>query len=320
MKYGAAASKLALSFLVAVPLSACVLGDPDDLEDYGDVDDLDLEEEIGETTQEVLSSNGMSINGMSINGMSINGMSINGMSINGMSINGMSINGTQLTGVKSSGTAISGTGFVGTRMTGTLTSGASVSLRIDSASLLPAPNNDVWAYGVSYQLTGSTTWSPMCGSSTTLAIPLAGTWNMGSGVYGGGSWTSSTTKFSFGCRGAALAKCVELGYKPWKTVNGISLRNYHQACTRLIRADYCGDGKSWTANGTPINIYDRLNIQTDAALYPTDAEWTPAGARCINLARSFVVQNTKPACYQTLAGSCGNFANTSSLIISEYKP
>jgi hypothetical protein len=262
----------------------------------------------------------MSINGMSINGMSINGMSINGMSINGMSINGMSINGSQLSGVKSNGQAISGAGFVGARMTGTLTSGASVALRVDSAQALAAPSTDVWAYGVSYQLAGTTTWSPMCGSSTTLAIPLSGTWNLGSGVVGGGSWTASSTRFTFGCRGAALAKCVELGYRPWKSVNGVSLRNYHQACTRLIRADYCGNGKSWTANGTAINVYDRLNIQTDAANYPTDAEWTPAGARCINLARSFITQKTKPTCYQTLAGKCGNFTSASTLLINEYRP
>jgi ADYC domain len=318
MNHGAVASKLALSFLVTLPLSACVLGDPEDIDDSGEYDDFDLDEAIGETTQEVLTSNGMSINGMSINGMSINGMSINGMSINGMSINGMSINGSQLSGVKSNGTAISGTGFVGASMTGTLTSGGAVSLRVDSAQLLPAPNNDVWAYGMSYQLAGTTTWSPMCGSSATLAVPLSGTWNLGSGVVGGGSWTNSSTKFTFGCRGAALAKCVELGYKPWKIVNGVSLRNHHQACVRMIRADYCGDGKPWTQDGTPINIYDSLNIQTDAAEFKLDAEWVPAGARCIYKLRDFQVN--KPSCemMKKLEG-CGTFKN-GALLINEYKP
>ena len=318
MSLGAVASKLALSFLVAVPLSACVLGDPDDLDDSGEYGDLDLDEEIGETTQEVLTSNGMSINGMSINGMSINGMSINGMSINGMSINGMSINGSQLTGVKSNGQAISGAGFVGASLTGTLTSGGTVSLRVDSAQTLAAPNNDVWAYGVSYQLAGSSTWSPMCATSATLAIPLSGTWNLGSGVVGGGSWSASSTSFTFGCRGASLAKCVELGYKPWKTVNGVLLRNHHQSCVRMLRADYCGDGKSWTQDGTPINVYDSLNIQTDAAEYKLDAEWTPTGARCIWKLRDF--QTNKPTCEQMkkLEG-CGTF-KAGALLIDEYKP
>jgi len=48
------------------------------------------------------------------------------------------------------------------------------------------------------------------------------------------------------------------GYKPWKVVNGQSLWAYHQACTRMMRADYCGDGRPHTREGTPIYIDDRL--------------------------------------------------------------
>ena len=269
-------------------------------------------------SQEVLTSNGMSLNGMSLNGMSLNGMSLNGMSLNGMSINGMSLNGSQMTGVKSNGTAVSGAGLVGAKMAGTLSSGGTVSVRVDSAQTLPAPHTDVWAYGVSYQLAGSTTWSPMCGSSGTLALALSGTWNLGSGVVGGGSWSASATSFTFGCRGAALAKCVELGYKPWKIVNGVLLRNHHQSCVRMLRADYCGDGKSWTQDGTPINVYDSLNIQTDAAEYKLDAEWVPTGARCIWKLRDF--QLNKPTCetLKKLEG-CGTF-KSGALLINEYKP
>ena len=133
MKLGAVAGKLAVSFLVAVPLSACVLGDPDDLDDSDEYDDLDLEEEIGETTQEVLTANGMSLNGMSLNGMSLNGMSLNGMSLNGMSLNGMSLNGSQLSGVKSNGTADLGRRLRRCEDDRQLASGGTVSLRVDSA-------------------------------------------------------------------------------------------------------------------------------------------------------------------------------------------
>ena len=146
-----------------------------------------------------------------------------------------------------------------------------------------------------------------------------GTWNYAQGVTGGGSYTASTTSFTFGCRGTAIAKCVELGYKPWKTVGTTLLRNHHVACTRMIRADYCGDGKSWTVDGTPINVYDNLGIQTDAATYPTDAEWLTTGARCINLARSFINGAKKPTCYTAKAGQCGTF-NNGALVIDEYKP
>ena len=38
----------------------------------------------------------------------------------------------------------------------------------------------------------------------------------------------------------------------------MSLASYHQACTRMARADYCGDGTSHTQDGTWIEYYDKL--------------------------------------------------------------
>ncbi len=110
---------------------------------------------------------------------------------------------------------------------------------------------------------------------------------------------------------------MELGYKPWKTVGGTLLRNHHQACTRMIGADYCGDGKPWTANGTPINVFDSKGIQTDAASWHTDAEWVPSGARCLDTGRLF--QSGQPQCYQKLRDvhSCGTFQN-GALLVNEY--
>jgi hypothetical protein len=312
---------LSLSVMSSLALSGCVLDEQVEIDDS--VDD------VGEISQEVLASNGMSLNGMSLNGMSLNGMSLNGMSLNGMSLNGMSLNGmslngmslngAQLTGKNASGVTLSGAQLVGARMKGTLSSGGTLDLRIDSATTLPAPNTDVWAYTVRYAVAGGT-WTSLCGDSggvPVLAVALTGTWNYGSGVSGGGSWTSSATAFTFGCRGTALAKCVELGYKPWKTVGGVSLRNHHQACTRLIRADYCGDGKSWTANGTQINIYDGLGIQTDAAAWSIDAEWAPTGAMCFDKLRDF--QAGKPTCWDLKSGSCKGTFSGGTLLIDEYK-
>jgi hypothetical protein len=311
--------------LASLVLSGCVLGEPDDDE----IDDS-AAEDVGEVTQEVMakngmslngmSLNGMSLNGMSLNGMSLNGMSLNGMSLNGMSLNGMSLNGTQLTGLKSNGQVVSGSALVGTRMKGTLSSGGTLDLRVDSAATLPAPNSDVWAYTVRYALAGGT-WSPLCGESggvPVLAVPLTGTWNYAAGVAGGGSWTNTTTSFTFGCRGTALAKCVEFGYKPWKTVGGVSLRNHHQACTRMIRADYCGDGTPWTQDGTQINIYDNLGIQGDASTtWSIDAQWTPSGAVCFDKLRDF--QLGKPTCWDLKAGACLSTFSGGALLIDEYK-
>jgi hypothetical protein len=298
--------------------------------DFDDEAGADDGEEIGESAHEVISQNGMSLNGMSLNGMSLNGMSLNGMNLNGMNLNGMNLNGmnlngmnlngSQLQGVQSNGQPISGLGLVGTTMGGTLSNGGSLALRIDSAATLPAPNSDVWAYGVSYALAGGS-WAPLCGTSSgvnVLAVPVAGTWNYGSGVTGGGAWSASSGSFTFACRGTAIAKCVELGYKPWRTVGGVLLRDHHQACTRMIRADYCGNGQSWTVDGTTINVYDNLGIQVDASTaLKVDAEWITTGARCINEVRDF--WTGKPDCHSAKKGpGCGNFTK-GALIVDEYK-
>ena len=54
--------------------------------------------------------------------------------------------------------------------------------------------------------------------------------------------------------GGAIAKCVLWGYRPWATYNGTPLAQYHQACTRMVRADYCGTGTSYTVTGNRISV------------------------------------------------------------------
>jgi hypothetical protein len=273
-----------------------------------------------------MSLNGMSLNGMSINGMSLNGMSLNGMSLNGMSINGMSINGTRLDGVASNGQSLTGTALVGARLNGIVSSGAALPMRIDAATTLPAPNADVWAYAVSYT-PGDGTWTPLCGTSAgepVLAVPLAGTWNYEVGA-AGGSWTASNDSFTFACRGTALTKCVELGYKPWQTAGGVSLRDHHQACTRMLRADYCGNGQPGTLNGWKVNLYDQIGLQGDTesgAEWVFEARWTASGAICVDEYRALelVVSGDLPTCaLDKIRTDCsaGGFAS-GTLIRSEY--
>jgi len=140
---------------------------------------------------------------------------------------------------------------------------------------------------VSYRSAG--TWNPPCGvepdGSPVAAVALAGTWDYSQDTPTGGSWSPSASAFTFGCRHTALAKCVEMGYKPWASFNGKSLQKYHQACTRLIRADYCGNGRPWTLNGRLINLYDGIGLQGDTEGWLFEAEWTDKGARCISTKR-----------------------------------
>ena len=260
-----------------------------------------------------MSLNGMSLNGMSLNGMSLNGMSLNGMSLNGMSLNGMSLNGSQLGGVSSDGQPVTGAALVGAQMNGTLSNGDTLALRVDSATALTGANSDVWAYAVSYAQAGGS-WAPLCGTvgdAPVSAIPLNGTWSYEAGVAGGGAWTDSPTAFTFGCRGTALAKCVELGYKPWQTVGGVSMREHHQACTRMIRADYCGNGTPGTINGWQINLWDDVGIQADtegALQWVFEGEWTASGATCVDEYRALelVVSGDVPTCaLEKITSDCG---------------
>ena len=97
----------------------------------------------------------------------------------------------------------------------------------------------------------------------------------------------SDRQVTVACTSGVLAKCVRWGYKPWKKVGEISLRDYHQACTRMARADYCGNGISHTEDGTVIDVYDRLKIQqpeTDSGL-ALEAAWGIDGALLLNHTR-----------------------------------
>jgi hypothetical protein len=291
----------------------------------GDPLDVGTTQEAGVSLNGV-SLNGVSLNGVSLNGVSLNGVSLNGVSLNGVSLNGVSLNGSSFTGTKA-GQPINGVQFVGTTWSGQLANGATLSMRVDSATLGTGANTDVWMYGVSYQSSGA--WTRLCGSDAAgapiLAIPVKGVWSYQTGVPGGGAFTADATRFTFGCRGTAIAKCVEMGYKPWKAANvpGGNLSNHMVTCTRLLRADYCGDGTTYTQNGMLVDIYDALGVQTDTETWKVEAEWTPAGARCLLKGMDTRIQlkmKKVVACYDAKkSDTCGALADfqTGTLLVSE---
>lgn len=142
--------------------------------------------------------------------------------------------------------------------------------------------SDVWEYDMDLQV--ALTNDPLCVDGTgkrTRALLLNDIWDPATGAKVSPRPDKALT---FACKDGALAKCVLFGYRPWATVNGVSLADHHQACTRMVRADYCGDGQAHTALGTPIHVLDQLGIQTPAAntSYVVEAEWGPNGAVCLN--------------------------------------
>jgi len=131
------------------------------------------------------------------------------------------------------------------------------------------------------------------------------------------SYSSSSTQFTFACRGKSIAKCVELGYKTYK-----GYANQMAACVRLLRADYCGTGVSYTADGTLLNLFDNLGIQKDTELWTPEAEWKTTGARCITDRGRLRFQQQGiaiPSCINNLTQDilCGRSFATGSLLIDE---
>jgi hypothetical protein len=242
-------------------------------------------------------ANGLKLNGFVINGFTVNGTALGGASLIGAKFTDMSLNGFPVSDVwlsyghlagyvtdDSSDRIMYGADFAGVTLKGVFSDQSEIPLVIDSVDELAA-ELETDNYFVSYQST--TGRQNLCGYDTLgqpiAAYPLAGTWNAKA------SHVDDPDHFTFACRGTALAKCVDWGYKPWGTVteqaptgggsHQVSLAPLHQACTRMVRADYCGDGVSHTQNGTTINVWDNFGIQTrDATNFSFEANWTVSGA------------------------------------------
>jgi hypothetical protein len=92
--------------------------------------------------------------------------------------------------------------------------------------------------------------------------------------------TRSNTLY-LACTSGAIGKAVTWGYLPWD----ITIPEF-EAVVRVVRADYCGDGQSWTTSGTAVQIKDIWGVSTFAnATATNEAVWGQAGALCMNQAR-----------------------------------
>jgi len=170
------------------------------------------------------------------------------------------------------------------------------------------PNTDVWEYDLDFA-TSYGSWSEFCTDAQgnpVKALALPDVWDPATGNKIDPRPSGAVT---FACKNAALAKCVLFGYRPWASKNGTSLADHHQACTRMVRADYCGDGQPHTVSGTPIHVLDQLGIQNVDLVTPyiVEAEWGPNGATCLNplntrLGQTITCPNrTIPACGASFA-------------------
>jgi hypothetical protein len=91
--------------------------------------------------------------------------------------------------------------------------------------------------------------------------------------------TTAPEIFDLVCTGGARAKCVRFGYRPWVADEA----GLYNACVRMVRADYCGDGQGTTRDGMSIDLYDdrRIQVADVAPEHAFEAGWTAAGAVCV---------------------------------------
>ena len=221
------------------------------------------------------------------------------------------VEGTRLVVTDSDGTKVTGEDLVGAIIVGNEDDGHSLAFRIDQIRKdTDDPTGETFLYTFSAQDEKSHEWKPYCmpdHQGLAAGFPLAGTWNKN------GRHIKSKT-FTVACTSGVIGKCVRIGYRPWqKAKDGHSMWDYHQACTRMFRADYCGDGLGHTRDGTPIDITDRM-MPVDE--FPKDmkfeAAWTPDGAWCVAKMRlpsppaQWTLQTLEKQCPRRLKGHLGD--------------
>ena len=269
--------------------------------------------------QALISPNGTSANGVSPSLISPNGgASGTPIRLSSVRATGLRADGTPIS-IAGTGAPLAGAGLVGTTWTGNVSDGTTIALRIDAAAPGSDGNAELWSYRVSAAFDG--TWRPLCTGASGgpgFADSVGGSWNPDEGVAGGGAYHAATAEFTLACRGSAIAKCVELGYKPW-TGHETQLA----ACVRALRGDFCGDGTPYTADGTLVNLYDEDGVAPDNAAWVPEAEWTANGARCVSTkksARFSQAAHEKASCYpRTLkpSNTCGSEFGENVAIITE---
>ena len=148
----------------------------------------------------------------------------------------------------------------------------------------------VYLLDLRYRPIGGATWSSPCvdeDETPTRAVLMHGRYDEQlnrTHAY------NDTHNVTLACEGSVIGKCIAAGYASWVDQ---TMADLHQACARMVYADYCGSGQPNTVNGTAIDIEDHLGIQTFETDWPVEAAWDRNGALCLNAPR---VADANPSC------------------------
>ena len=94
--------------------------------------------------------------------------------------------------------------------------------------------------------------------------------------------------FNFGCAETALAKMHLNGHTRASQIAGFTTTMAErQTFLKMITADYCGAGNSFTVSGQPLRWTDDRGTLTIAPSFTKvmEARWSPQGAVCLNTPR-----------------------------------
>jgi hypothetical protein len=252
--------------------------------------------------------------GMTMQGTTLQGVTMQGMTMQGMTMQGYRLGGATLSGVGLMNVRVEKGELVGERDQVTLRGDALVgahfhaearnltanpptsalgeyritAVAAEDPAYDPTRTGNTFLYTLEQWVGDTSSWQPACPADSDgrrVAIPLAATWDER------GDRIESSTLFTFGCTTGVIAKCYRWGYRPWLTGYG-NMEDMHWTCTRLARADYCGNGVSHTHEGTLINIWDTMPAPGPIQTRGTpplgmifEAGWRTNGAACLSHTR-----------------------------------
>jgi hypothetical protein len=221
-------------------------------------------------------------------------------------VKSIDVDGTNFVVSLSDGQVLRSRDLVGATLNIVTGGGGALRLRIDAVEADPgdaarssAASSEVLLHSFSFQ-TPEGEWRNLCEpgpDGRRQGFPIAGRAAKDATIA-----PAEAGVFELTCTGGAQGKCVRFGYRPWeKQPDGASTWSLYNACVRLVRADYSGDGKGTTRNGQPIDIYDFLGVQkkADDPSHDFEAGWSPQGAVCVRHVR--VKENTSLAALEDSA-------------------
>lgn len=164
--------------------------------------------------------------------------------------------------------------------------GAPATVRIDA--VVPSQEQpDVLLHSFSIKDPETGEFTPLCEPDAygrSAGFPVEGAWNAK------GEFVKDPKAWFLTCTSGSQGKCILWGYNPWKAgPKGEDLLPYYEACQHTVRADYDGRGQAFTKNGTSIDVFDDIGIQTSDSgndpKYAFEAGWGPGGAVCADRTR-----------------------------------